>query len=148
MLNDTEIAVIERRQQELRDELSKNEEKLRKQKDIELEKQLEPLKNLVIQCHDVLCGWNHTDGCGWHYGWNCTDGCGWHYEVEKGQHMWQSWAHVRWLNKINDVINPDKNSNLPPVSVEALSALIEKIKELKKIDPNIMRVFRCKVLDI
>ena len=29
--------------------------------------ELEPLKELVIKAHSILCKWNHTDGCGLQY---------------------------------------------------------------------------------
>lgn len=29
--------------------------------------ELPPVRNLATRLHDMLCTWNHTDGCGWHY---------------------------------------------------------------------------------
>lgn len=49
----------------LEDEL----ENLRRQKMIEDAERVKrtPEQNLAIALHDLLCTWNHTNGCGWFY---------------------------------------------------------------------------------
>lgn len=47
----------------------------------------DPIKALAIELHGVLCKWNHTDGCGWHY------------EIDKGSHNWTGHAHAHYLKK-------------------------------------------------
>lgn len=54
---------------------------------LEKVKQESPEKLLAIQLHGMLCNYNHTDGCGWHY------------EIYNGVHDWTKGEHSRWLMK-------------------------------------------------
>src|SRR6478609_3883476 len=48
-------------------------------------------KQLAIELHELLCHWNHTDGCGWYY--------------EKD---WVGYAHERYLEKARGVLADTK----------------------------------------
>lgn len=49
-------------------------------------------KQLAIILHDLMCTWNHTDGCGW---------C---YEFSGGVHNFSGQAHKDWLEKAKELI--------------------------------------------
>jgi len=94
---------------------------------------MEPIKNLVIRAHDILCRWNHTDGCGWGY------------EVENyGQrkHNWEAFAHRRWLEHYHKLINGDKYSNNKPVSIQTINKLLDFVEEIRKIDDSAVWILR------
>ena len=65
----------------------------RKQELAELETQLEVAKTepediqLARKLHDMLCEWNHTDGCGWYY------------EFRDKKENWEGHAHSTYLGK-------------------------------------------------
>jgi hypothetical protein len=46
-----------------------------------------PERVLAEELHGMLCHWNHTDGCSWHY------------EIENGVHNWTGNAHSNYLSK-------------------------------------------------
>ncbi|AEW47378.1 hypothetical protein BCB4_0149 [Bacillus phage B4] len=49
-------------------------------------------KQLAITLHELMCNWNHVDGCGWQY------------EVSKGVHNWHGYAHKSWLENAQKLI--------------------------------------------
>ena len=49
-------------------------------------------RQLAILLHEILCHWNHTDGCSWHY------------EMDKGKHRWDNQAHSSYLKKAQAII--------------------------------------------
>lgn len=79
------------------DKITEIEEKLkaRKKEIAELEaalvraKQESPDQQLARTLHTMLCGWNHTDGCGWFY------------EMKNKEDDWTGWAHGEYLKKAN-----------------------------------------------
>lgn len=80
--------------------MSNNAEKiarLRKEAD-ELEaadkafRELPEEHRLAITLHDMLCRWNHTDGCSWHY------------ESKNGIADWGGHAHGEYLGKARRVV--------------------------------------------
>jgi hypothetical protein len=96
----------------------------------ERSRKLEPLKNLVIRAHDILCGWNHTDGCGWHY------------EIDdKGQHIWTGYAHARWLSHYEQLTNGEKSKGIS-FSVEEITSMLDVLEELRKKHPKSMFILR------
>lgn len=52
------------------------------------------VKRVAIDLHDALCRSNHDDGCGW----------GWEIAPAPFGHNWQGWAHKRWLDHAERVI--------------------------------------------
>ena len=51
----------------------------------------DPLKQLAIRLHGILCKHNHTDGCSWYY------------EVKNERHNWIGHEHQSWLKKAREV---------------------------------------------
>ncbi|AGY46703.1 hypothetical protein BigBertha_195 [Bacillus phage BigBertha] len=49
-------------------------------------------KQLAITLHELMCNWNHTDGCGWGY------------ETNGGTHNWDGYAHKKWLEHAQQLI--------------------------------------------
>jgi len=95
---------------------------------VEREKRLEPLKALAIRAHDTLCRWNHTDGCGWGY------------EKRDSVHDWNGWAHARWLRHLDEVVSG--TSQHRPVSVEALTDIIEAARVMREKHPDALWILR------
>ena len=48
---------------------------------------LSEIEKLAITLHDMLCHWNHIDGCSWTY------------ESTKGRHDWTGHAHSAYMQK-------------------------------------------------
>ena len=65
----------------------------------DLEAQLEAVKlespdqQLAKQLHDMLCTWNHTDGCGWYY------------EMKNKQDDWTGYAHKQYLGHARKIMH-------------------------------------------
>ena len=51
-----------------------------------------PDHQLAKELHGMLCTWNHTDGCGWHY------------EIKNKQDDWTGHAHSEYLKKAQKLI--------------------------------------------
>lgn len=49
-------------------------------------------KRLAITLHELMCNWNHVDGCGWEY------------EISKGTHNWNGYAHKKWVENAKQLI--------------------------------------------
>lgn len=52
---------------------------------------LGPDHQLALVLHDLLCTWNHTDGCGWYY------------EVHNGIDDWGGLSHERYLKQAREL---------------------------------------------
>jgi len=46
-----------------------------------------PAQKLAEELHKELCGWNHTDGCGWYY-----------------ENSWDEWTHEKYLKKAEELL--------------------------------------------
>lgn len=83
------------------DKINEIEEKLktRKKEIAELEAALVRAKNespsqqLASTLHNMICKWNHTDGCSWFY------------ERKNNDDDWNGWAHGEYLKKANRLIH-------------------------------------------
>ena len=75
---------------------------------------LPPMKDteLAEALHDMLCRWNHTDGCGWFYE---TD--------EKTK--WSGYAHKAYLDKARKLMN-----QLPDMDPDDIIKVANTVKEL------------------
>lgn len=62
-------------------------------------------KQLAIELHELLCHWNHTDGCGWFY--------------EKD---WTGYAHERYLVKARAVLADTK------MNLDAIVTVVQALK--------------------
>ena len=72
-------------------------------------------EKLAIQLHNVLCGHNHTDGCGWYY------------EMLPGKiDDWDGSSHDSYLGKANNMLNACKHENLRP---EQIFAVVKALRE-------------------
>ena len=78
---------IEEQIKKQKQELKELEEKLVKAK---LES---PDHQLAKELHNMLCTWNHTDGCGWFY------------EMKNKQDDWNGSAHGTYLKKAQKLLH-------------------------------------------
>jgi hypothetical protein len=80
----------------------------------EAAERLEPLKATAERAHDLLCPFNHTDGCPWGYEGN----------------SWQSSAHARWLAKIDVIVNGGPYEKRK-ATIEELNVILDAVAALK-----------------
>lgn len=99
---------------------------LKDKKDIatqeERKRRQEPYRNLAEKAHDLLCPYNHTDGCGWGY--------------EKDS--WGGHAHRRWLDSIEALLSGEETFR--PVKEEELDKLLDHVAQMKQIHENAMYI--------
>jgi len=92
----------------------------RKQELAELEQKLKEAQaepediRLARQLHNLLCHWNHTDGCGWYY------------EVKNKKEDWTGQAHDRYLGKARMLIHQCKEK---AVGTQFAIEIFKMIKE-------------------
>ena len=91
--------------------LSDRLEAIRRKEEAEM---LEPLKATATRAHDLLCPYNHTDGCAWGY---------------EGD-SWTSDAHSRWLRHMNKIVNGDAYDK-PKATLEEVNTCLDTLAELK-----------------
>ena len=75
---------------------------------------LEPLKAAAERAHELLCPYNHTDGCSWGY---------------EGD-SWQSMAHSQWLRKMDTLVNGGPYDK-PKATLEEINTILDAIAGLK-----------------
>lgn len=75
---------------------------------------LEPLKATAERAHDLLCPYNHTDGCSWGY---------------EGD-SWQSSAHSQWLRRMDTLVNGGVYDK-PKATLEEINTILDAIAGLK-----------------
>jgi hypothetical protein len=80
----------------------------------EADAKLEPLKATAARAHDLLCPYNHTDGCSWGY--------------EGGS--WQSDAHSRWLRKMDLLVNGNSYDK-PKATLAEINIVLDAVADLK-----------------
>lgn len=84
-----------------------------------LEQELENAKlespecQLAKELHGMLCGWNHTDGCGWYY------------EMRDKQDDWNGDAHGRYLSKARMLTHKCEQEG---ITVESAVSIYKMIK--------------------
>lgn len=66
-------------------QLKKKREELKEAKKEAAERS--PLHDLAITLHDMLCNWNHTDGCSWFY-----------------EKEWTDYTHSKYLEKASRLL--------------------------------------------
>jgi len=91
-----------------------NEMKLLEAQRADEDKKLEPLKATAERAHDLLCPFNHTDGCSWGY---------------EGSN-WKSSEHSRWLRKIDMLTNGDSYTK-PVATLEEINIVLDAMADLK-----------------
>lgn len=65
-------------------------------------------QRLAITLHELLCHWNHTDGCSWEYEYLAKPQ-GW---VGKSAPDWNGHAHSRYLAKARTMLTCCKNAGI------------------------------------
>lgn len=80
----------------------------------EAAEKLEPLKATAARAHDLLCPFNHTDGCSWGYEGN----------------SWESDAHSRWLRKIDTLVNGNSYDK-PRATLSEINIVLDAVEGLK-----------------
>lgn len=83
----------------------------------EADARLGPLKALATRAHDLLCPFNHTDGCSWGYEEGSTD-------------QWQGSAHNRWLTKIDRLVTGGSYER-PTATAEEITLVLDAVEGLK-----------------
>jgi hypothetical protein len=83
---------------------------------------LEPLRSAAKRAHDLLCQYNHTDGCSWGYEGDNWDGC----------------AHSRWLGLIDSILT----NRATPITLAELDKFLSFIETLKKDFPEWRHLLR------
>lgn len=84
---------------------------------------LRPMRAAAKRAHDILCRYNHTDGCGWGY----EEGL----DAEK---TWAASSHYYWLKSIREAM--EGSNNRPPLSIEKLNAILDAVEQIKKVHPD------------
>ena len=110
--------VVERKISEVQNKIEKlNEELELLKKEKKALEELPEDKQLAIALHDLLCHWNHTDGCSWFY------------EIQDKVHQWGGTgsAHNRYLNKARKIISVCKKDE---VSVENALKIIRLAEDV------------------
>jgi hypothetical protein len=125
-----ELQELKRRKISAEMALREAREAVEKYENSERDKRLEPLKELTIHAHDVLCRWDHSDGCGWYY------------EIHRGKHNWTGWSHARWLKHIESIVYPSANDRNQAVSAETLKALLDWAEQGKKVHKDALWIIR------
>lgn len=96
------------------DAAQKLAKRLEAMKRAEADAKLGPLKDTAARAHDLLCPYNHTDGCSWGY--------------EGGS--WQSDAHARWLRKIDLLVNGNSYDK-PKATLAEINTVLDAVQDLK-----------------
>lgn len=76
---------------------------------------MEPMHQLALTLHSMLCRWNHTDGCSWHY------------EITKSGHDWKQHAHAEYLKKAQTLTSWCERNDVPEHKALGLMALINNL---------------------
>jgi hypothetical protein len=71
---------------------------------------LTPTQRLAKELHDVLCLFNHTDGCSWEY--------------EKD---WNDWAHAQWLGHAQKLQKACEEENIEVSSLLRIIPLLNRM---------------------
>ena len=100
-------------------EQAKNlEEALAEARAEEILERQKPLRELAHRAHNLLCAYNHTDGCG--YGYEGDD--------------WTGHAHKRWLDKVEQcVAGGDKFQRS---TVEEFTAFLDGVAAIRQVCPK------------
>lgn len=99
------------------------EEKIKQHKAemAKLEKELERAKlespdhQLAKELHNMLCTWNHTDGCGWYY------------EFKNKEDDWTGSAHGAYLKKAQMLIHTCEQEK---ITVEKAISIYKMVSEV------------------
>ena len=86
---------------EMTAEIERREKELEELKKKQAARKAEPAEHqLARYLHDMMCNFNHTDGCSWHY------------EINNGVDDWSAYAHSSYLTKANRLLSVAKNPGL------------------------------------
>lgn len=134
-MNDAELEELVRAEQAAQATLAKRREAREAHEKKKAAERLEPLKELAILAHDVLCSWNHTDGCGWGY------------EVDGKDHNWSAHAHYRYLERVDELVNGGQRGYqgqrvMPRTSPETLREILTMLAAIKAKHPEALWMLR------
>jgi hypothetical protein len=86
---------------EIKKEIAKQKSELEKlQHQLDVAKSESPEIQLAKQLHNMVCSWNHTDGCGWYY------------ESKNGVEDWNGHAHGEYLKRARILIHRCEKENI------------------------------------
>jgi len=86
---------------------------------------LEPLKATAQRMHDLLCPYNHTDGCSFDYEGN----------------NWSANSHNEWLRKVQRLVVGD-SYNKPKTNLTEIKTILDAIEGIKKSIPTALDLIR------
>ncbi len=81
----------------------------------EIERQLPAEHQLANILHELLCHWNHTDGCGWYY------------EFKNRVADWDRDTHKGYLKKAVNLIARCEREGITPEDAIRIYKLMEKL---------------------
>lgn len=88
-----------------------------------LNERRKPLRELAKRMHDLLCEYNHTDGCSWGY------------EGDYGEDAWAEPTHKRWLaHAENLVLHGARDQS--PITLQEIGAVLDAVEKLKAAHPR------------
>ena len=85
----------------------------------EADAKLEPLKATAQRMHDLLCPYNHTDGCSFDYEGN----------------NWKARSHYEWLTKVEKLVVGDSYTKAR-TNVTEINTILDAIEGIKKSIPT------------
>jgi len=100
----------------IEEQISSHEQELaRLKQELEAAKLESPDHQLAKELHDMLCTWNHTDGCGWYY------------EFRDKQDDWSGHAHGQYLTRARKLIHKCEQEGTTVENALAMYKLIKGI---------------------
>ena len=97
-------------------------EALKKKEEAE---RLEPLKETAKRMHDLLCPYNHTDGCSFGY---------------EGDN-WRGSSHNEWLRKVELLVVGDSYTK-PKTTLGEIKIILDAVEGIKKSIPTALDLIR------
>ena len=117
-LLEAQLADQQKIAQKTRDRL----ESLKKKEEAE---RLEPLKATAQRLHDLLCPYNHTDGCSFDY---------------EGDN-WSANSHNEWLRKVERLVVGDSYTK-PKTNLGEIKIILDAVEGIKKSVPTALDLIR------
>lgn len=119
---------LEEMERKLRTQMNEVAEKVRAAKAEKRSMEKDALKPLTIKAHGILCGYNHTDGCGWGY------------ESHNGIHDWEAQTHARWLEHVEKWLEHKRYGI--DLTIEKLDEILDHVAAGKKMHKDYLFLMR------
>lgn len=97
------------------------------------EERAQALRPIAERAHNLLCQWNHTDGCSWGY-------------EERAEDPWSCDAHYQWLERYDKLIHGAPATGYSraeaPVPVEDVIAVLDLVEQLSPSEKRVFALLR------